>query len=151
MTFPRFVYSLCQNNVRMRVWRTINASKSSHPQRRFLSCHHTFKGICKAVFMEKSSVNGLNRHLWPGGVLPIPTRRFPSSQGPFPHHQLSDHQIRYFLAEPVQLANEYSVYSSRTAPTFDFACPCVSRRKSGQRDKKTWGTTLSREEVTPMG
>jgi len=116
----------------------------------FPTCEDCFKqsharGRGMAVFMGKRSIETRNGHLWSGAGLPAFTRRLPYSQGPFPHHQFLGHQIRYFLTEPVQLANEYSVYSARTAPTLVFACPCVSRRKSGQRDKKTWGTTLSKK------
>ena len=114
LTSPVSCYSLCRNNVRMRAWRTVIPFKSSHPQRRFLSSRYTFKGNCKAVFMEKSSVNGLNRHLWPGGGLPVFPRRFPSSQGPFARLQFLGHQIRDSLTERDRPANQCNVYSAGT-------------------------------------
>ena len=144
----------------MRAWRTINASKSSHPQRRCLSSRYTFKRNCKAVFMEKSSIKARNGHLWPGAGLPVLTRRFPSSQVFSARLEPTGRKMRSFLTEQVRFANKSNVYLLRTAPTLVFACPCVSRlhsrnrrcerRKLGQRDKKTCGTTLSRKEVMPL-
>ena len=59
--------------------------------------------------MEKSSIEARNGHSFGDETL-----QSHFSKDTFPHHQLSGHQIRYFLTEPHFLANEYNVYSAET-------------------------------------
>ena len=67
-----------------------------------------------AVFMEKSSVNGRNRHLWSGAGLPVLPRRFLTSQGPFPHLQFLGPETRDSLTEQRWLANDCNIHLPRT-------------------------------------
>jgi len=61
------------------------------------------------TFMEKSSLEARNGHSFRDETL-----QSHFSKDAFPHHQLSGHQIHYFLTEPHFLANKYNVYSART-------------------------------------
>lgn len=66
-----------------------------------------------AVFMEESSVNGRNRYLWLGAGLPVLTRRFPSSQGPFSHLQFLGPETHNSLTEQRWLANDCNIHLPR--------------------------------------
>ena len=62
--------------------------------------------------MEKSSVEGQNRHLCTAGELQWHARGIIRTQPA--RLQFLRPEIPNLLTEPVQLANEYSIYSSRT-------------------------------------
>ena len=67
-----------------------------------------------ATFMEKSSIEARNGHLWSGAGLPVFPRRFPSSQGPFSHLQFLGPETHNSLTEQRWLANDCNIHLPRT-------------------------------------
>lgn len=65
-----------------------------------------------ATFMEKSSIEARNGHLWSGAGSPAFTRRLPSSQGLSAPLQLISPKTRDFLSEQHCLPNNCNLYSA---------------------------------------
>ena len=85
------------------------------PAKTVLSNHYTFKGICRAVSMEKSGVMEQNEPFCVGLEAFRPHfKAITSNPGPFPHLRPIGPEICNFLTGQDAPANDCNIYSART-------------------------------------